>query len=104
MPTAFDIATATLFADPNLAQDASFLPKSGGLVWVRIVMRAPDTFAKVGSSFVESSSQILEVKTADCPLIVPGDQFQIGATIYTVQGEPRRDELNLTWQVDLYAS
>ncbi len=104
MPTVFDIATATLFADPNLAQDATFLPKAGGLTWVRIVMRSPDAFSKVGSSFVESSSHALEVKVSDCPLIVPGDQFQVGTTIYTVQGEPRRDELNLTWQADVYAS
>jgi hypothetical protein len=102
--TVFESAIKALFADPNMAQDASFLPQGGGIAWVRVVMHAPDVFQTVGSSIIETSTRTLEVKVSDCPLIAPGDQFQIGSTLYTVQGEPRRDDLQLTWQVDVYAA
>ncbi len=70
---------------------------------LRVIMRAPDMFQKVGSSIIDTPTQTLEVKVADCPSLTPGDQFLIGTTTYTVQGEPRRDELQLTWMVDVYA-
>ena len=101
MPTAFDIAAATLFADPNLAQNATFIPQVGGNVPVRVILRALDAFQKIGTSAIETSTQMLEVKVADCPLIKPGDQFLIGSTTYTVQGEPLRDETQLVWKVDI---
>ena len=104
MPTVFDTAVAALFADPNMATAATFIPQIGSNVPVRVVMRAPDAFAKVGTSIIDTPTQTLEVKVADCPLIAPGDQFLVGTTSYTVQGEPRRDELQLTWLVDIYAS
>jgi hypothetical protein len=100
----FDTAIATLFADPNVAQDATFMPQVGANVPLRVIMRAPDMFQKVGSSVIDTPTQTLEVKVADCPSPAPGDQFQVGITAYTVQGEPRRDELHLTWLVDVYAS
>lgn len=104
MTTAFETATNAIFADVNLAESASFMPRSGGLAWVRVIKRAPDAYQKVGTSMIETPSLTLEVKVSDCPTIVPGDQFQIGSTIYTVQGEPLKDELNLAWTVDLYAA
>ena len=102
--SAFDTIIATLFADGNLATDATFLPQGGGRSPVRVIVRAPDVFQKMGSSTIETPTTMLEVKVVDCPSLAPGDQFQIGSTTYTVQGEPRRDESHLTWQVDVYAS
>ncbi|MDE3038514.1 MAG: hypothetical protein KGJ21_08725 [Pseudomonadota bacterium] len=100
----FDTTIATLFADPNMATDATFIPQVGANVAVRVIVRAPDVFQKMGSSVIETPTTTLEVKVADCPSILPGDQFLIGQTTFVVQGQPRRDELLLTWQVDLYAS
>ena len=102
--TAFDTAVATLFADPNLASDATFIPQIGTNVPLRVIIRAPDVFQKMGSSTIETPTTMLEVKVADCPSLMPGDQFLIGQATYTVQGEPRRDEFQLTWTVDVYAS
>jgi len=102
--SAFDTAIATLFADPNLATDAMFAPQIGAAIPLRVIMRAPDMFQKMGSSTIETPTTLLEVKVADCPSLTPGDQFIIGGDSYTVQGEPRRDEFRLTWTVDVYAA
>ncbi len=100
----FDTAIATLFADPNVAQDATFVPQIGATVPVRVIVRAPDAFQKMGSSTIETPTTILEVRVSDCPSLAPGDQFIVGGNNYTVQGQPRRDEFKLMWLVDVYAS
>jgi hypothetical protein len=102
--SAFDTAMRTLFSDPNLAIDAVFIPQVGQSATVRVVTRTPDVFQNVGSSVIETPTLMLEVQVASCPDLIPGDQFMIDDTLYTVQGEPRRDIVRLTWQVDLYAS
>ena len=101
--TVFATAIAALFADPNLASDATFIPQNGANASVRVIIRAPDAFQKVGSSVIDTPTQMLEVRLTDCPSLMQGDRFLVGQTTYVVQGEPKRDELQLTWQVDVYA-
>jgi hypothetical protein len=102
--TAFSIAIQTLFNDRNVSRDAFFLPLMGSNKAVRIITRAPDIYQNIGQSVIETPSLVLEVQVADCPSIVPGDQFMVDGITYSVQGVPRRDSEHLVWQVDVYAS
>lgn len=102
--TAFSIAIQTLFNDRNVSRDAFFLPLMGSNKAVRVITRAPDIYQNIGQSVIETPSLVLEVQVADCPSIVPGDQFMIEGITYSVQGVPRRDSEQLVWQVDVYAS
>lgn len=100
----FDTAMQALFADANLALDATFIPATGANKEVRVVTRAPDVYQNIGQSVVHTPSLVLEVQVADCPMLTAGDIFLIDKIKYVVQGAPRRDSERLTWQVDLYAS
>lgn len=100
----FDTAMQVLFADRNLAIDATFIPILGANKEVRVVTRAPDLYQNIGQSVVQTPSFVLEVQVADCPTIVAGDLFLINKIKYIVQGAPRRDSERLTWQVDCYAA
>lgn len=102
--TAFSLAIQTLFNDRNVSRDAFFLPLMGSNKAVRVITRAPDIYQNIGQSVIETPSLVLEVQVADCPSIVPGDQFMIDGITYSVQGVPRRDSEQLVWQVDVYAS
>jgi hypothetical protein len=102
--TAFSIAIQTLFNDRNVSRDAFFLPLMGSNKAVRVITRAPDIYQNIGQSVIETPSLVLEVQVADCPSIVPGDQFMVDGITYSVQGVPRRDSEQLVWQVDVYAS
>ena len=102
--SAFDTAMQALFADGNLGVAATYLPLQGTNKSVRVITKAPDVYQQVGQSNIETPSFVLEVQVVDCPALVQGDRFQIGANIYTVQGEPRKDSVGLTWEVDCYAS
>ena len=101
--TVFDIAMGTLFADPNLAVDATYIAHNGQTGTARIIIRAPDVYQKLGSSVIETGTHMLEVQVTSCPNLDENDRFVVGSTTYVVQGEPRRDEQKLTWQVDVYA-
>ena len=102
--TAFSLAIQTLFNDRNVSRDAFFLPLMGSNKAVRVITRAPDIYQNIGQSVIETPSLVLEVQVADCPSIVPGDQFMVDGITYSVQGVPRRDSEQLVWQVDVYAS
>lgn len=102
--TAFSIAIQTLFNDRNVSRDAFFLPLMGSNKAVRVITRAPDIYQNIGQSVIETPSLVLEVQVADCPTIVPGDQFMVNGITYSAQGVPRRDSEQLVWQVDVYAS
>lgn len=104
MSNVFDTAMQVLFADANLAKEATFIPLQGQSRSVRVITRAPDVYQNVGQSVVHSPSLVLEVQVSDCPAIVQGDGFLLDSITYIVQGEPRRDSERLVWQVDLYAS
>lgn len=98
----FDTAMQVLFADKNLAIDATFIPTLGANKEVRVITRAPDLYQNIGQSVVQTPSFVLEVQVADCPTIVSGDLFLIDKIKYVVQGVPRRDIERLTWLVDCY--
>ena len=104
MVNAFNTACDALFADPNLGSAVTFMPLAGGSSAVRVITRMPDVFRDVGSSVVETPTLTLEVRVSECPVIVAGDRFVVGSVTYTVQGVPLRDDLQLMWQVDVYAS
>lgn len=104
MTNVFGQAVRTLFANSDLARDAVYIPQLGGNSPVRVIVRAPDVFANVGESVIDLPTLVLEVQVAECPDPAPGDKFLIGKNTYVVQGEPRRDAEQLTWQVDLYAA
>lgn len=101
---AISIAIQTLFNDRNVSRDAFFLPLMGSNKAVRVITRAPDVYQNIGQSVIETPSFVLEVQVADCPSIVPGDQFMVDGITYSAQGTPRRDSEQLVWQVDVYAS
>ncbi len=102
--TALSTAIQALFNDRNLSKDAFFLPLIGINRAVRVITRAPDIYQNIGQSVIETPSLVLEVQVADCPSIVPGDQFMVGGITYSAQGRPRRDSEQLVWQVDVYAT
>ena len=101
--SAFDLAANTLFADTNMASPATFVPQIGSPLSIRVIIAAPDDYHKIGVSVIDAPTQRLAVKVADCPVIAQGDQFIINGITYTVQGEPRREELQLIWDVDVFA-
>ncbi len=99
---AFSTALNTIFADPNLAVAATFIPLQGANSQVMVLTKKPDLYEGIGQSVIDTPTLILEVQVSDCPALVEGDRFLIGNITYVVQGAPQRDLDRLIWLVDCY--
>jgi len=98
----FAQAIDDLFADPNLARDATW--RAGGTgapVAVRIILRQPDRVGGFGEARLWATTTVIEVRTAEVPLLVEGDSFEVEGEAFTVQGEPLRDGERLVWTAEV---
>lgn len=97
-------ALDALFTDANIGRDAIWRAGGAGAgVNVRVVFRAPDTTANFGGGRFVAQSRFVDVRISEVPVLAPGDTFEIGSTIYLVQGEPTRDDDNLIWSAEVRA-
>jgi hypothetical protein len=99
--SAIAAAFETLFADPNMAQDATFTPTGGVTVPVRIVVRRPDRVSDFGETRLHSETTVVDIRIADVPTLASGDAFEIAGESYVVQGEPMRDAERMIWTAEL---
>ncbi|HMQ66926.1 MAG TPA: hypothetical protein PKA33_18870 [Amaricoccus sp.] len=98
--TAFAAAVDALFADPNLAREATYEPADGDPFPVRVIARRADAVTEFGEARLWSETTRFDVRTSDVPAPRPGDRIVIDGTPYIVQGEPQRDRERLVWTID----
>lgn len=102
MADAFSIAMATIFADPNMAVEATYSPVGGGASSVlRVIRRQPDEMMQYGETAILTDTQIIEARVADLASPQEGDVFAIGSENLQLRGEPVRDILRLAWTLQL---
>lgn len=90
------------FRDPNLALDAIYRRGGTGTgASVRVIRRAPDRTAPFGESRFVTDTNLIDVRVSEVASLGAGDTFQIGAEIYSVQGEPMRDSDRLVWSAEV---
>jgi len=101
MENAFSAAMDDLFADPNVAADAVYLPQTGGAGSdVRVILKRPDEVASFGEAKIASDTLMLLVRLTDIQDPEEDDMFLIGGKNYIVQGAPMADEMRLVWTLN----
>lgn len=100
--TAFAAAIASLFADPNLAQDAIYLPADGAPVQVRVIVRRPDLISDFASTRIASATALFDLRVSEVAAPRPGDRIELDGEAFMIQGEPRRDAARLVWTLDTW--
>ncbi len=98
---AFASAMAVIFADANMAEDATWM--AGGVppaTACRVVRRAPDVVTEFGQGRFRSETVRFDVRVADWAAPMPGDTLTVGAETFKVQSEPLRDSDRLVWSLD----
>lgn len=101
---AFAGMVAALFADGNMAVDATITPAGGGAaIACRVLRKAPDEVRDFGGGVsIASETARFEVRASEVPQPSAGDEIAVGAVRYIVQGPPLRDDLGLVWVLDTY--
>jgi len=100
--TAFSAAVDAIFADPNMAADATWAYQGVGTpLSCRVILKRPDDMTEFGGARIISDTVIADVRVSDVADPQPGDVIVIGADYYTVQGKPSRDRERLVWTMEL---
>ncbi len=97
----FAAAIDNLFADPNIARDATWIADGGAPKLVRVVTRRADEVTGFGEARLWSETTRIDLRVAEVPQPRPGDRIELGDEAFLIQGEPVRDRERLIWTVDL---
>ncbi|UPY37215.1 hypothetical protein [Sediminicoccus sp. KRV36] len=77
---AFAEALAVLHADPNLGEDAVYLPPGNGApVPCRVLRRQPDPVLDLGQHHVRQAGWVFEIQVAEVASPEKGGQLQLAA-------------------------
>lgn len=98
--TVFAAAIDDLFADPNLAAEAVYLPDSGEPIPVRVIARRSDRVLEFGDARLHAETAVFEVRVSEVLNPRPGDRLDVGGEMFAIQGEPVRDSERLVWTLD----
>jgi hypothetical protein len=98
---AFAAAIDGLFADPNIACDATYIAGGGTPQLIRVVTRRADEVTGFGDARLWSETTRIDLRVAEVPAPRPGDRLEIAGEAFLIQGEPVRDRERLVWTVDL---
>ena len=98
---AFAAANDILFEDENLSLAALWKAAgSGAGVPVRIVLSEPDEEMGWRETRLVVGAVIIEVRMSEATSVGKGDTFAVGSAVYVVSGDPKRDDLHLTWRAE----
>ena len=98
----FAAAIDNLFADPNIARDATYIADGGATQLIRVVLRRADDITDFGAARVWSETTRIDLRVAEVPAPRPGDRIEIDGEGFNIQGEPVRDRERLVWTVNLH--
>jgi len=91
----------TLFADPNIAREATHIADGGAPRLVRVVTRLADAVTGFGEARLWSETTRIDLRVAEVRNPRPGDRIELDGEAFLIQGEPVRDRERLVWTVDL---
>jgi len=97
----FATAIDNLFADPNIAIEATYIADGGATQLIRVVTRRADEVTSFGDARIWSETTRIDLRVAEVPAPRPGDRIEIEGEAFNIQGEPVRDRERLVWTVDL---
>ncbi len=97
----FAAAIDNLFADPNIARDATYIADGGTPVLVRVVTRRADEVTGFGDARLWSETTRIDLRVAEVATPRPGDRIEIEGEAFLIPGEPVRDRERLIWTIDL---
>lgn len=100
--SAFSAAVDAIFADPNMAVDALYTARGGTAgVACRLIRKRPDEMTDFGGAQIVSTTVLADVRISEIAAPQGGDRIGIGADMFEIQGQPRRDREYLVWTMEL---
>lgn len=100
--TAFAVAMDAIFADPNMATAAVYMPQgSVPHLSVRVMLRRPDDARDYNEARILVDTISIDVRSSEVATPQSGDVYVINGQSYVQQGEAVEDALQLVWTIGL---
>jgi len=99
--TIFDTAIDTLFADANLAIDATYTPVAGAPVGVRVIKTIEDDPMDVFAGRQVVKKIKADIRVSEVATVAAGASLLIGVTTYKVTNPQIKDGDQLVWSMEL---
>jgi hypothetical protein len=94
----FGAATDSLFADPNIARDATWRAGGAGAgISVRVVTRRPDQVVGFGDSRAVLPTMLIDVRRSEVLEPASGDTVEIDGDLFEIIATAIADSLGLVW-------
>jgi hypothetical protein len=94
----FSAATDALFADPNIARDASWRAGGAGAgIAVRVITRRPDQVGSFGDSRAILPTLLIDVRRSEISEPASADTVEIEGDLFEIIATPIADSLGLVW-------
>ncbi|MDR6770379.1 hypothetical protein [Azospirillum sp. BE72] len=99
----FDAMFGVLFADPNMASDATYTaPGLGGVPTpCRAIFRQTDMDWRGNDVEVSTPGRIAEVRVAEVPMMKEGGTLAVDGKSYTIQSASRPNTDRTLWRLEL---
>lgn len=95
---AFAAATDALFADPNIACDATWRAGGAGSgVSVRVITKQPDQVGSFGDSRAVLPTTLIDMRRSEVSEPATGDTVEINGEVFEIIATPTLDSLRLVW-------
>jgi hypothetical protein len=94
----FAAATDALFADPNMARDATW--RAGGTgegTAARVITKKPDQVVGFGDSRAVLPTMLIDVRRSEVSGPANGDTVEIDGDTFEIIATPIADSLGLVW-------
>lgn len=98
MADIFAAATDALFADPNMARDATWRAGGAGAgIAVRVVTRRPDQVVGFGDSRAVLPTMLIDVRRSEVSDPASGDTVELDGDLFEIIAAPTSDSVGLVW-------
>lgn len=95
----FADALDTLY-ESELAVDATYAPRGGGPVPVRVMRVSPDVIEPFGGTRIIKETNVFRVRVSEVAEASAGDIIEIDGEQFEVQSATQRDPQRLEWTLD----
>ena len=102
--TVFDAALLTLFADPNLAEDALWRPGGMGAGQaIRVIRVQPQPVVDIGGAKLVQDGTVFDVLAGMAPGLAERDTIEANGQLYRVQAPPMPTMGGRVYRLDVVA-
>ena len=102
---AFSVAADAMFADLNLADDATWRP-GGALTGqpVRVIRLSPSDNSEIEGGIFRRHGELIDVRASDVSAPAEGDMVDVGGETFRVMSSPQRAADGLIWRCEVARS